>query len=124
MTILVVDDEPDVQLLFEQRFRRERKAGALRFLFAFSGEDALRVLNEHDGASVVLILSDIQMPGMSGFELLRRIKQDWPALKVFMVTAFGDERNYSEAMACGADGFIPKPIDFDDLKARILGLSA
>ena len=78
MKILVVDDEPDVRQLFEQRFRREIRSGAFSFTFAYSGEEALTYLNEHY-SEVVLILSDINMPGMSGLELLRRIKQEHPA---------------------------------------------
>ncbi len=124
MTVLVVDDETDVQLLFEQKFRKERKAGLIQFHFAFSGEAALAYLQEKDIVDLVLILADINMPGMSGLELLRRIKERFTHLRVFMITAYGDEQNYRKAMEDGAEDYIAKPIDFDDLKRKILGMRA
>lgn len=122
MTVLVVDDETDVQLLFEQKFRKERKAGLIEFHFAFSGEAALAYLQEQDIVDLVLILADINMPGMSGLELLRRIKERLAHLSVFMITAYGDEHNYRKAMEYGAQEYITKPIDFDDLKRKIMSL--
>jgi CheY-like chemotaxis protein len=120
MKILVVDDEKDIQPLFQQRFRREIKNGELDFEFAYSGEDALNYLNslEHEA---VLILSDINMPGMSGLELLDRIKRkfDEPPPFVMMITAYGDSENYDRAMELGADDFITKPVDFSTLKEKI-----
>lgn len=120
MKILVVDDEKDIQPLFQQRFRREIKNGELDFEFAYSGEDALNYLNslEHEA---VLILSDINMPGMSGLDLLDRIKQkfDEPPPFVMMITAYGDSENYDRAMELGADDFITKPVDFSALKEKI-----
>ncbi|MBI2840482.1 MAG: response regulator [Acidobacteria bacterium] len=122
MTVLVVDDETDVQLLFEQKFRKERKAGLIQFHFAFSGEAALAYLQEEDIVDLVLILADINMPGMSGLELLRRTKERFAHLRVFMITAYGDEQNYRKAMEYGAADYIAKPIDFDDLKRKIVGV--
>lgn len=126
MKILVVDDEPDVRLLFEQRFRREIREGLFEFAFAFSGEEAMHYLLQGAHYSeVVLILSDINMPGMSGLELLRHIKQDHPnpPPTVMMITAYGDEASYNKAMQLGAAGFLAKPIDFTLLKEKLLTLS-
>lgn len=120
MKILVVDDERDVQLLFEQRFRKEIRKGEMIFAFAFSGEEAMQYLNSHahDG---VLILSDINMPGMSGLELLDKIKKTYekPPPVVMMITAYGDEDNKNTAYKLGADGFLTKPIDFGLLKEKL-----
>ena len=120
MKILVVDDEKDIQPLFEQRFRREIKKGEIKFAFANSGEEALKYLayNNHEA---VLILSDINMPGMSGLELLDKIKQEYnePPPLVMMITAYGDMENYNTAMELGADDFITKPVDFNLLKEKI-----
>jgi CheY-like chemotaxis protein len=120
MNILVVDDEQDMQSLFEQRFRKEMRKGAVQFAFATSGEEALMYLNEHLHEAV-LILSDINMPGMSGLELLRHIKQKYsqPPPVVMMVTAYGDADNYNQAMQLGADAFITKPIDFNLLREKL-----
>jgi two-component system, chemotaxis family, chemotaxis protein CheY len=120
MKILVVDDETDVKTLFEQRFRREIKNGEVNFVFAFSGEEALTYLNSNNHEAV-LILSDINMPGMSGLELLKRIKQkyDAPAPLVMMITAYGDTENRKSAEDLGADYFLSKPLDFTDLKDRL-----
>ena len=121
MKILVVDDEKDVQVLFEQRFRREIRSREMEFLFAFSGEEALIYLNGHDHEAV-LILSDINMPGMSGLELLRKIKEKHhePPPVVMMITAYGDADNYNTAMRLGADDFLTKPVDFTSLKQKLL----
>ncbi|MEJ7914247.1 MAG: response regulator, partial [Chitinophagaceae bacterium] len=110
MKILVVDDEQDMQTLFEQRFRKEIRNGDLDFAFANSGEQALIYLNEHNHEAV-LILSDINMPGMSGLELLEHIKQKYskPPPIVMMITAYGDKENYNKAMQLGADDFLTKP---------------
>ena len=124
MKILVVDDEHDVQLLFQQRFRKEIKSGALNFVFAFSGEDALNVMKtmKHEA---ILILSDINMPGMSGLELLEKIKKDYlkPPPVVMMITAYGDEENRSTAKRLGADDFLTKPLDFTLLKSKLRTLT-
>ena len=120
MKILVVDDERDVQLLFEQRFRKEVKNGEMYFAFAFSGEEALAYLNEHEHEAV-LILSDINMPGMSGLELLGKIKQKYskPPPVVMMITAYGDAENFNSAKQLGADDFLTKPVDFSLLKEKL-----
>lgn len=120
MKILVVDDEKDVQILFEQRFRREIKSGEMLFDFAFSGEEALQYLNKNE-QEAVLILSDINMPGMSGLELLKRIKNEHhqPPPVVMMITAYGDAENYTTAKQLGADDFLTKPVDFNSLKEKL-----
>jgi two-component system chemotaxis response regulator CheY len=120
MKILVVDDETDVTPLFLQRFRREIKSGEMEFVFAHSGEDALTILRDHQQRAV-LILSDINMPGMSGLDLLKRIKTDFnePPSVVMMISAYGDSDNYNAAMQMGADEFITKPVDFEVLKTKI-----
>lgn len=120
MNILVVDDEHDMQVLFEQRFRKEIRNGAARFFFAVSGEAALSYLNQHPHEAV-LILSDINMPGMSGLELLRHIKHVYnqPPPVVMMLTAYGDSETYNQAMQLGADDFVTKPLDFDLLRQKL-----
>ena len=120
MKILVVDDEKDIQTLFEQRFRKEIRDKILEFVFAFSGEDALAYLNDHEHEAV-LILSDINMPGMSGLELLERIKQKYlkPPPVVMMITAYGDAENFNVAKQLGADDFLTKPVDFTLLKEKL-----
>jgi len=120
MKILVVDDEKDVQVLFEQRFRKEIKGGDMNFVFAFSGEEALNYLNQHVHEAV-LILSDINMPGMSGLDLLTHIKQKHrePPPVVMMITAYGDSENYNSAMKLGADDFLTKPLEFSLLKEKL-----
>ena len=119
MKILVVDDEKDMQLLFEQRFRKEIRDKLVEFVFAFSGEEAITYLNGNHQA--VLILSDINMPGMSGLELLGQIKQKFktPPPIVMMVTAYGDKENFDMAMRLGADDFLTKPVDFSLLKQKL-----
>lgn len=120
MKILVVDDEMDVKMLFEQRFRKEIKNREVSFEFAFSGEAAMQFMSVHEHEAV-LILSDINMPGMSGLVLLKHIKENYekPPITVMMVTAYGDEENYNEAMKLGADDFLTKPVDFLDLKEKL-----
>ena len=90
---LIVDDEQDVELLFRQRFRKELREGEMAFQFAFSADEALSYLHGLQPFDVVLLLSDINMPGMNGLELLKRVKTDFPTLKVVMVTAYGDDAN-------------------------------
>jgi two-component system chemotaxis response regulator CheY len=121
MKILVVDDEADVQPLFIQRFRKEIRNQVLEFDFAQSGEDALKYLEEKH-SEVVLILSDINMPGMSGIDLLDHIRHDFeepPKPVVMMITAYGDDDNYRQAMDHGADDFLTKPLDFNLLKEKL-----
>ncbi len=120
MKILVVDDEKDVQILFQQRFRKEIRSKELDFVFAFSGESALDLMKTMD-QEAVLILSDINMPGMSGLELLELIKKNYvkPPPVVMMITAYGDEENHRTAIQLGADDFLTKPLDFKILKERL-----
>ena len=119
MKVLVVDDEQDVQMLFEQKFRTERRTGEIEFHFAFSTEEALLLLGKNGLAEFVLILSDINMPGMNGIQLLKVIKEKHPEIKIFMITAYADDDNYQSAMQNGADGFLTKPLDFDNLKTQM-----
>lgn len=120
MKILVVDDEPDVQPLFLQRFRKEIKNGEIEFSFAQSGGDALNYLHKHL-SEIVLILSDINMPGMSGLELLKEIRHEHLLAPpyVMMITAYADEENYNQAMQNGANDFLTKPVDFTELKEKL-----
>jgi two-component system, chemotaxis family, chemotaxis protein CheY len=120
MKILVVDDEKDIQPLFEQRFRKEIKNGEIEFTFSYSGEEALEKLKKYK-QEAVLILSDINMPGMSGLDLLEKIKQKHhqPPPVVMMITAYGDSENYKRAMDLGANDFLTKPVDFKELREKI-----
>lgn len=120
--ILVVDDEKDVEMLFRQKFRREVKKSDLELLFAFSGQEALEVLGTHDPPEVVYIFSDINMPGMTGLELLDIVQERYPQIKVSMISAYGDQNNYDKAIQSGAKEFFTKPIDFDSLKKEINAL--
>lgn len=120
MNILVVDDESDMETLFQQRFRKEIREKTIDFFFANSGEQALFYLEKHNHEAV-LILSDINMPGISGLQLLKMIKQRYenPPPVVMMITAYGDDENYKQAMQLGADDFLTKPIDFSLLKEKL-----
>jgi CheY-like chemotaxis protein len=120
MKVLVVDDEEDMQTLFQQKFRKEIRDGMIEFAFAISGEQALQYLNKNEHEAV-LILSDINMPGMSGLQLLEQIKQKFhaPPPVVMMITAYGDADNYNNAMKLGADDFLTKPVDFLLLKEKL-----
>ncbi len=120
MKILVVDDELDIKDLFLQRFRKEIKNKEIDFAFANSGEEALKFMEENKH-KVVIILSDINMPGMSGLQLLKFIKEEYekPPPAVMMITAYGDVENYNEAMKLGADDFLTKPVDFNNLKEKL-----
>jgi CheY-like chemotaxis protein len=119
---MVVDDEFDVEPLFKQKFRKEIRDGLLHFHFTFSAEDALEYLKSATAADLVLILSDINMPGLSGIELLRILKEQYEHLKVFMITAYDDKEKYEQSMQFGAEEYLTKPIDFDKLKTEILSL--
>ena len=124
MKILVVDDERDVQVLFQQRFRKEIKNDIFKFVFAFSGEEAVEMLDAMK-QEAVLILSDINMPGMSGLELLAHIKKNFekPSPIVMMITAYGDDENRLTAKRLGADEFLTKPLDFMHLKDKLKNLN-
>ena len=121
MKILVVDDEEDVRTLFQQRFRREIRAGEFDFAFSGSGEEALSYLEGQD-SEAVLILSDINMPGMSGLELLKQIRTTSPSAPpiIMMITAYGDEESHSQALKLGANDFLTKPLDFAELKQKLI----
>ncbi len=122
--MLIVDDERDVEMLFSQRFRKELRNGEVRLNFAFSGQEALHFLRTLDPFDLVLVLSDINMPVMTGLELLRTIRMEFPTLKVMMVTAYGDDNNYQTALSYGASDFVTKPVDFVTLKEKIFKLAA
>jgi len=119
MKLLVVDDELDVKDMFLQRFRKEIKAGKISLVFSHSGEEAIELLSQIQPMDVVLILSDINMPGMTGFDLLKIVKEKLPALKIFMVSAYGDALNMDKARENGADDFIEKPVNFKLLEEKI-----
>jgi len=119
VSILVVDDEPDVALLFRQRFRREVREGTYVIHFANSGEMALAQLAAGIEPTLIVILSDINMPGMDGLHLLEAIKERFPNIPVMMVTAYGDDERRGRAGELGAFEFITKPVDFDHLKAQL-----
>ena len=124
VSILVVDDDPDVVELFKRRFRRELGKGEYSMYFAESGEDALKQLKTGIQPEVMLILSDINMPGMSGFDLLSEAKKLWPNLPIAMITAYGDDESRRRATEGGATDFLVKPLDFDELKAKISDMIA
>jgi CheY-like chemotaxis protein len=119
VSILVVDDEPDVADLFRQRFRREAREGTYVMHFAASGVEALERLDHTIEPQLIVILSDINMPGMDGLALLQEIKARWPDLPVMMVTAYGDDERRRRAGELGAFEFLTKPVDFDQLKAQL-----
>lgn len=123
--VLVVDDEADIPTLYQQRFRKEIRSGKWHLDFAYSGSEALDLCKKL-GEDVALILSDINMPGMNGLEMLKRLRNDFPGNRpiVIMVTAYGDEKNYKMAMDYGADGFITKPVDFEELKKQMEGYTS
>jgi CheY-like chemotaxis protein len=117
--ILVVDDEPDVEMLFRQQFRRELRAGAFNMDFAQSGDIALSRIKDEEAATLILILSDINMPGMTGLELLPKAKAARPDVPVIMITAYGDAETKRRALEGGADALMTKPIDFISLRSEI-----
>jgi CheY-like chemotaxis protein len=123
-SILVVDDEADVATLFRQHFRREARQGTYVLHFAYSGEEALAKLGGGIRPQLIVILSDINMPGMDGLSLLREVKERWPDLAIMMVTAYGDDERRRKAAEFGAAEFITKPVDFGLLKAQLRYLSA
>ncbi|WP_171130745.1 MULTISPECIES: response regulator [unclassified Ruegeria] len=116
--ILMVDDEPDAQDLIRQNFRREIRKGVYSFGFAGSGESALDAIS-HSTEEVMLVLSDINMPGMSGIELLQELRARWPELPVMMITAYGDAATEAKVRELGAEQLLTKPVDFVELKERL-----
>jgi CheY-like chemotaxis protein len=122
MKVMVVDDEQDVQSLFRQKFRKEIKQNQIKIDFAFSAQEALESLQNKQKNCFVLIIADINMPGMNGLELLRIVKERFPYLRVFIITAYDDDQKYQIAREYGADEYLTKPIEFDKLKEKILNL--
>jgi len=121
--MLVVDDERDVELLFSQKFRKEVRSGEVELNFAFNGEEALSYIHSLNPFDLVVVLSDINMPGMTGLELLKIIKTEYKDLRVMMITAYGDEKNYTSAISTGADDFLTKPVDFSMLKEKVMKIA-
>ena len=119
LLVLVVDDEPDVELLFRQQFRHDLRAGRFTMEFAPSGPAALQRIADAAGVSIILILSDINMPGMSGLELLPKAKALRPDVPVIMITAYGDADTKRKALENGAEALLTKPIDFGTLRSEI-----
>ena len=119
MKFLVVDDERDVEMLFRQKFRKEIRSGLIELEFAFSGQDAIDRLQSTQPPDVLYIFSDINMPGMSGLELLDKVKAQFPQIQISMISAYGDTDNYEKAINSGAKEFFTKPIDFDSLKREL-----
>ncbi len=119
LLILVVDDEPDVEMLFRQHFRRDLRAARFTMEFAQSAQAALQSISDAGDASLILILSDINMPGMSGLELLPKAKAVRPDVPVIMITAYGDAETKRKALESGADALFTKPIDFVMLRNEI-----
>jgi len=119
LLVLVVDDEPDVEVLFRQQFRRELRNGRFTMEFAQSAPTALQRISDVETATLILILSDINMPGMSGLELLPRARAARPDVPIIMITAYGDAETKRKALEGGADALLPKPIDFVLLRNEI-----
>jgi CheY-like chemotaxis protein len=119
LLILVVDDEPDVEVLFRQQFRRELRAGRFAMEFAQSAPMALQRITNAGDESLILILSDINMPGMSGLELLPKVKAIRPDVPIIVITAYGDPDTKRRALENGAEALLTKPIDFGTLRSEI-----
>ena len=117
--VLVVDDEPDVEALFRQQFRRDIRAERFTMDFAHSAADALSHIAHSLGQSLILVLSDINMPGMTGIEMLPKVKEIRPEVPVIMITAYGDAETRRRALENGAAGLLTKPIDFSLLREEI-----
>src|SRR6266853_7034345 len=117
--ILVIDDESDIEMLFRQQFRRELRAGLFRMDFALSAVSALQRMSDVAAASLILILSDINIPGMTGLELLPKAKAIRPDVPVIMITAYGDADTRRKALEGGAEALLTKPIDFVALRSEI-----
>ena len=110
--ILVIDDEPDAEELFKQHFRKEIRRGQLGLVFANSGEKAMQLLEEDTEPFAQAIFSDIKMPGMSGLDVLKAVRDRWPKVPIYMITAFGSDEMERKVLNLGADGFFTKPLNF------------
>jgi CheY-like chemotaxis protein len=119
LLVLVVDDEPDVEVLFRQQFRHDLRAGRFTMEFAQSGPAALRRITDVEADSLILILSDINMPGMSGLELLPKARAARPDVPIIMITAYGDAETKRKALEGGAEALLAKPVDFVLLRNEI-----
>lgn len=119
----MVDDEPDAEVLFRQNFRREIRKGVYTFFFAQSGQQALELLDGEAGLDLLVVLSDINMPGMTGVELLETVKSRWPDLPMMMITAYGDVGTQESVTKKGAKQLVSKPVDFGHLKAELAALA-
>jgi len=124
LKVLIVDDEPDVETMFRQQFRREVRQGLYSLDFALSGAAALEKLADHVGDEIILLVSDINMPGMSGLELLPEVKHRRPDLPVFMISAYGDAGTVATALERGSNKFLTKPVDFPQLKQDVSAVIA
>ena len=122
--VLVVDDEPDIEPLFRQQFRREVREGLYTLDFALSAVAALAILDGASGEKIILLVSDINMPGMSGLDLIPEVKVRRPDLPVFMISAYGDADTVNTAQERGADEFLTKPVDFAKLRRGIMAVQA
>jgi CheY-like chemotaxis protein len=119
LLVLVVDDEPDIEVLFRQQFRRDLHAGRFTMEFAQSGPAALERITSAEAASLILILSDINMPGMSGLELLPKARAARPDVPIIVITAYGDAETKRKALEGGAETLLTKPVDFVLLRNEI-----
>ncbi len=124
MKILIVDDELAVKGLFKQRFKQEIKDKIFEFEFAFSAEEAIKILKDPKSSDVLLMLADINMPGLSGLQLAKLIKEEFPHIRVIMLTAYGDIFNSIAAKEYGVTNFFVKPIDFGLLKEKLLEIQS
>ena len=122
--VLVVDDEPDIEPLFRQQFRREVREGLYRLDFARSGETALHMLDGRAGDEIILLLLDIDLPGIGGLGLLPKVKERRPGLPVFVISAYGNAETVNMARKRGADKFLTKPVDFPKLRRDIMAVQA
>jgi CheY-like chemotaxis protein len=120
MKFLVVDDESDVENLWRQKLRREIRDGVIDIQFALSGQEALDILHSQEHPDVVYIFSDINMPGMTGLDLLKKVKTEFPQINISMISAYGDKENFDQAKSSGAKEFFTKPVNFDTLKSEII----
>ncbi|MGM0943585.1 MAG: response regulator transcription factor [Bacteroidota bacterium] len=120
MKFLIVDDEPDVESLFRQKLRKEVRSGTVELEFAFSGIEALEKLHAKVPPDVLYIFSDINMPGMTGLELLEKVKSEFPHIHVSMISAYADMENHDRAINSGAKEFFTKPLNFESIRSEIL----